>query len=115
MVADGENNPLVATADGVADAQNRRGRDRDGATGTAAGAQPPPMAMTHRRHPRPCRSKVLPAHDRLGRFTFTVGPIYGHNFKEKDGGETARTTPRTTSAERSCGSTPCPASPAGWR
>jgi hypothetical protein len=30
------------------------------------------------------QAEAPPPRDRLGRFTFTLGPIYGHNFKDKD-------------------------------
>ena len=83
VVAEGENDPLVPTADGVADAQNRRVEIvMPQATPPPA---PPPVAMTPPPPPpATMQAEAAPPHDRLGRFTFTVGPVYGHNFKEKD-------------------------------
>jgi outer membrane protein OmpA-like peptidoglycan-associated protein len=83
VVADGENNPLVPTADGVADAQNRRVEIV--MAQPAPPPAPPPVAMTPPPPPPPTmQAEAAPPKDRLGRFTFTLGPIYGHNFKEKD-------------------------------
>src|SRR3712207_4679544 len=84
-VAEGETDPLVQTADGGREARNRRVE--------IAIHQPPPFPL-----PAPpvvaAPAPVEPtpparvAEERPERFTFTLGPVYGHNFKEQDDGDT---------------------------
>ena len=57
-----------------------RAQQDDGSTAHVVEAAPPPTSA---------EPAAEPARDRLGRFTFTVGPVYGHNFQEKDRGRTA--------------------------
>jgi hypothetical protein len=81
----GETDPLVPTADGVREARNRRvvimvpqAEPAAAATVEAAAPPPPPMEET------PVGGEA----ERPRRFTFALGPLYGHNFKEQDEGET---------------------------
>jgi outer membrane protein OmpA-like peptidoglycan-associated protein len=86
VVAQGEDVPLVETADGVREARNRRVEIEV--------PQPPPPPRS--RPPRPPRSSRRPRRhpsrrteeEGPSRFSFTLGPVYGHNFKEQDEGET---------------------------
>ena len=73
----GESDLLVPTGDGVAEPQNRRVEIEI--------PQPPPEPVA--------AAPVIPAEpppepepEEPGRFTFTVGGLYGHNFGEKDRG-----------------------------
>src|SRR5687767_10846121 len=84
-VALGETDPLVQTADGVREARNRRVEIEVPQPPPAARPAPPVVAA-----PAPAEP-VQPtpvAEERPKRFTFTLGPVYGHNFKEQDEGET---------------------------
>ncbi len=79
----GEQDLAVPTADGVPEARNRRVAielPRPGAPPAVAAAPGPPPVPTE---PAPERPRARP-----GRFTFTLGPVYGHNFREKDRGRT---------------------------
>ena len=67
--------PLLALAAPVAHAQQD-----EGSTAHVVEAAPPPPPAEPAADPAP--------HGRLGRFTFTLGPVYGHNFKEQDEGKT---------------------------
>src|SRR3954447_3806893 len=82
VAADGENDPAVPTADGVPEARNRRvviampqPAPPPAPPAVAAETPPPPVAAP----PPPAREPERPK-----RFVFSLGPIYGHNFKEKD-------------------------------
>ena len=84
-VAQGETDPLVQTADGVREARNRRVEIEVPQPAPAERPAPPVVAA-----PAPAEP-VQPtpvAEERPERFTFTLGPVYGHNFKEQDEGET---------------------------
>jgi OmpA family len=83
-VAEGESEPLVQTADGAREARNRRveielPRPAAAAPATAAAEAASPPASTE---PGP----RLAEGGATDRFSFTLGPVYGHNFKEADGG-----------------------------
>jgi hypothetical protein len=82
-VAQGETNPLVPTADGVREARNRR-------VEIVVPQPPPPPAPPVVAAPAPVETAppARVAEERPERFTFTLGPVYGHNFKEQDEGET---------------------------
>jgi hypothetical protein len=84
-VAQGETDPLVQTADGVREARNRRVEIEIPQPPPAARPAPPVVAT-----PAPVESPppARMAEDRTGRFTFSLGPVYGHNFKEQDEGDT---------------------------
>jgi hypothetical protein len=84
-VAQGETDPLVQTADGVREARNRRVEIEVPQPAPVERPAPPVVAA-----PMPAEP-VQPtpvAEERAERFTFTLGPVYGHNFKEQDEGET---------------------------
>ena len=84
-VAQGETDPLVQTADGVREARNRRVEIEVPQPAPVERPAPPVVAA-----PAPAEP-VQPtpvAEERPERFTFTLGPVYGHNFKEQDEGET---------------------------
>ena len=74
----------MQTADGVREARNRRveievphpARTSGSAGGGRTGQPAEPV------QPTPV------AEEKPDRFTFTLGPVYGHNFKEQDEGET---------------------------
>src|SRR3954447_18577509 len=87
VAAEGENDPAVPTADGVPEAPNRRV--------VIAMPQPapppaPPPAVAAAPPPPPVMAEPAPAPppERPKRFVFSLGPVYGHNFREKDHGET---------------------------
>jgi hypothetical protein len=88
VVADGENDPLVQTADGVPEAQNRRVEITMPQTPPpappAVATTPPPVAMTPPPPPMTAQAEAPPPSNRLGRFSFTLGPVYGHNFRDRD-------------------------------
>ena len=85
LAAEGENDPAVPTADGVPEARNRRV--------VIAMPQPAPPPRTARgrgrdapaARRRPRRPRAPPP-ERPKRFVFSLGPIYGHNFREQDRG-----------------------------
>src|SRR3954453_6621473 len=82
VAAEGENDPAVPTAAGVPEARNRRvviamPQPAPPPAPPAAAAQPPPPPVAA--PPPPAREPERPK-----RFVFSLGPIYGHNFKEKD-------------------------------
>jgi hypothetical protein len=70
----GEEQLLVPTADGVREPRNRRVEIEFPVT------PPPAPAPVEAAAPPP------PEESPLGRFTFTLGGLYGHNFGEKDRG-----------------------------
>jgi outer membrane protein OmpA-like peptidoglycan-associated protein len=70
----GEQDLLVPTADEVREPQNRR------VVIDVPTAPPPPVAAEPVAAAPPLEPQEEP-----GRFTFTVGGLYGHNFGEKDG------------------------------
>src|SRR5215212_6867533 len=83
-VAQGEEDQLVPTADGVREARNRRVEIEvprppppPPAPPPAVVAEPPPPA-------EPAPAAVAEREEEPSRFTFTLGPAYGHNFKESD-------------------------------
>ena len=79
-LAEGEMQPLVPTADGVREALNRRVEIMVPQPLPATVAEP----VTE-----PVETAAPEAEaERRGRFTFAVGPLVGHNFKEQDEGET---------------------------
>jgi hypothetical protein len=85
MVAEGETDPLVQTADGVREARNRRVEIEVPQPAPVERPAPPVVAAPVPTEPvQPARV----AEERPDRFTFTLGPVYGHNFKEQDEGET---------------------------
>jgi opacity protein-like surface antigen len=81
VAAEGENDPAVPTADGVPEARNRRvviampQPEPTPAPPPAVAAAPPPVMAEPAAAPPPERPK---------RFVFSLGPLYGHNFREKD-------------------------------
>src|SRR3954465_12856400 len=87
VAAEGENDPAVPTADGVPEARNRRvviampQPAPPPAPPAVAAAPPPPPPVTAEAAP-------APPPERPKRFVFSLGPVYGHNFREKDHGET---------------------------
>ena len=75
-VGRGEEDPLVPTADGVREPRNRRVE--------IVIPQPPPAAP----EPAPVAEAAPMAEEpepEPDRFTFALGPVYGHNFGETDG------------------------------
>src|SRR3954471_16949516 len=83
VAAEGENDPAVPTADGVPEARNRRvviampqPEPPPAPPPAAAAAPPPPPVMAE--------PATAPPPERPKRFVFSLGPIYGHNFREKD-------------------------------
>jgi len=90
VVAQGEDVPLVETADGVREARNRRVEIEV--------PQPPPSPPVAAAAPAPVEPPPAPPppepepeeeeEEEPSRFSFTLGPVYGHNFKEQDEGET---------------------------
>jgi hypothetical protein len=85
MVAEGETDPLVQTADGVREARNRRVEIE--VPQPAPAARPAPAVVAAPVPAEPVQPARV-AEERPDRFTFTLGPVYGHNFKEQDEGET---------------------------
>jgi outer membrane protein OmpA-like peptidoglycan-associated protein len=88
-VAEGESEPLVQTADGAREARNRRVEIEIPQPGGAA----PPAAVAAPAPPPEPPEPAPPPRERMAegggsRFSFTLGPVYGHNFKEQDEGET---------------------------
>ena len=86
VVAQGEDVPLVETADGVREARNRRVEievPQPPPPPPVAAAAPAPVEPAPAPPPEPAPEEEGP-----GRFSFTLGPVYGHNFKEQDEGET---------------------------
>ena len=82
-VAVGEADPAVATGDGVREEQNRRVE--------IALEAPPPPAPAPEPAPAPAPepapqvvAEPAPDHDR---FTFSVGPFYGYNIEDLNGGD----------------------------
>ena len=89
-VARGEADPLVETADGVREARNRRVEievPRPPPPPPVAAAAPAPVEPPPAPPPAP-PPEPEPEEERPSRFSFTLGPVYGHNFKEQDEGET---------------------------
>src|SRR3954470_16284265 len=86
VAAEGENDPAVPTPDGVPEARNRR------VVIAMPQATPPqaPPAVAAEMPPPPVGAAPAAAHgaERPKRFVFSLGPVYGHNFREKDHGET---------------------------
>jgi hypothetical protein len=84
-VAQGETDPLVQTADGVREARNRRVEIEVPQPPPAPPPAPPVVAAPAPAEPvQPARV----AEERPERFTFSLGPVYGHNFREQDKGST---------------------------
>lgn len=79
-VAEGESDPAVQTADGVREARNRRVEIMIPQPAVAAPA-PAPEPQVADVPPPP------PEPEDEDRFTFSLGPVYGHNFKETDGND----------------------------
>jgi hypothetical protein len=83
--AQGEADPLVQTADGVREARNRRVEIEVPQPAPVERPVPPVVAAPAPAEPvQPTRV----VEERPERFTFSLGPVYGHNFKEQDEGET---------------------------
>ena len=84
VAAEGENDPAVPTPDGVPEARNRR------VVIAMPQATPPqaPPAVAAETPPPPVGAAPAAAHgaERPKRFVFSLGPIYGHNFREQDRG-----------------------------
>jgi OmpA family len=84
VAAEGENDPAVPTPDGVPEARNRR------VVIAMPQATPPqaPAAVAAETPPPPVGAAPAAAHgaERPKRFVFSLGPIYGHNFREQDRG-----------------------------
>ena len=77
----GESDPLVPTADGVREPRNRRVEIVVPQTAPPAPvAAPPAVAAAPAEPAQPARM----AEGGAERFTFSLGPVYGHNFKETD-------------------------------
>jgi hypothetical protein len=77
-VGRGEEDLLIPTADGVNEPRNRRVE--------IVVPQPPPPAPVA--EVAPVEPEAGPPPEEPGRFAFTIGPMYGHNFGETDeGGE----------------------------
>jgi hypothetical protein len=75
----GEEDLLVATADGVSEPRNRRVE--------IVVPQPPPPAPVAEAAPEEVEP-AAPPEEEPGPFAFTIGPLVGHNFGEtNDGGE----------------------------
>jgi outer membrane protein OmpA-like peptidoglycan-associated protein len=85
-VAQGEEDPLVPTADGVREARNRRVEIEVPQPPPPPPAPPP--AVVAEPPPPPPEPAPAVAEERPSRFTFSLGPVYGHNFQEQDEGET---------------------------
>lgn len=77
-VGRGESDLLVPTGDGVPEARNRRVEIELPQPAAPVVAEPAPVEPAPMAEPEP----------EPGRFTFTVGGLYGHNFGEKDRGGT---------------------------
>ncbi len=75
-VARGEEDPLVPTGDGVREARNRRVVIE---VPLPPPVEPAPVVST------PVEPAPMPPEEEPGRFTFTLGGLYGHNFGETDG------------------------------
>lgn len=76
----GESDPAVPTEDGVAEARNRR------VVIVLPVAAPPPAAVAAAPAPTSMQEAEMMAEESgLG---ISIGPLYGHNFKEQDEGET---------------------------
>ncbi len=83
VAAEGENDPAVPTPDGVPEARNRRvviampqATPPQAPAAVAAATPPPPVGAAPAAH----------GAERPKRFVFSLGPIYGHNFREQDRG-----------------------------
>jgi hypothetical protein len=81
----GETDPLVPTADGVREARNRRVEIE--VPQPAPVERPAPLVVAEPVPAEPVQPPPV-AEEEPERFTFTLGPVYGHNFKEQDEGET---------------------------
>jgi hypothetical protein len=79
-VGRGENDLLVPTGDGVREPQNRRVE----IVVPQPAAEPAPVAAAP---VEPAVPPAPPEPEEPGRFTFTVGGLYGHNFGETDGSD----------------------------
>src|SRR3954469_4010825 len=80
VAAEGENDPAVPTPDGVPEAGNRRvviAMPQPAPPPAIAAAPPPPPPVM-------AEPATAPPPERPKRFVFSLGPIYGHNFREKD-------------------------------
>jgi outer membrane protein OmpA-like peptidoglycan-associated protein len=86
-VARGEEDPLVPTADGVREPRNRRVEIVVPQPPPPPPAPPPAVAAEPPPPPPPPEPAPAVAEERPARFTFTLGPVYGHNFKETDEGD----------------------------
>ena len=78
-VGRGEEDLLVPTADGVAEPRNRR-------VEIIVPQPPPPPAPVAEAAPPAEVEPAAPPPEEPGRFAFTIGPMYGHNFGETDDG-----------------------------
>src|SRR4051794_8489838 len=79
VTGEGENDPAAPPADGVPEARNRRvviAMPQPEPPPAVAAAPPPPPVMAE--------PATAPPPERPKRFVFSLGPLYGHNFREKD-------------------------------
>ena len=77
----GEEDLLVATADGVSEPRNRR-------VEIVVPVPPPPAPVAEVPPPVEVEPAAPPVEEEPGPFAFTIGPMYGHNFGEtNEGGE----------------------------
>jgi hypothetical protein len=81
VAAEGENDPAVPTADGVPEARNRRVVI---AMPQAVPPQAPPAVAAETPPPPVGAAPAAHGAERPKRFVFSLGPLYGHNFREKD-------------------------------
>jgi hypothetical protein len=84
VAAEGENDPAVPTPDGVPEPRNRR--VVIALPEAAPPPAPPPAVAAEAPPPPPPDPPPAREPERPKRFVFSLGPIYGHNFREKDHG-----------------------------
>ena len=82
-VVQGETDPLVQTADGVREARNRRVEIEVPQPAPVERPAPPVVAAPAPMPAEPVQPARV-AEERPERFVFSLGPVYGHNFKEQD-------------------------------
>jgi hypothetical protein len=81
-VAVGEADPAVPTGDGVREEQNRRVEIALEAPPPAPAPEPAPAPV-----PEPAPQAVAEPAPEKDRFTFSVGPFYGYNIEDLNGGD----------------------------
>ena len=88
-VPQGEDVPLVETADGTREARNRRVEIVVPQAPAVAQAPPPPASPPPMAEPRRAEAPPpAPEPEPEDRFVVSVAPVYGHNLLEEDSGET---------------------------